>query len=134
MNNAWGELLPLLLLLGHPGSSSASESAGDSGLPVSFDASLSAWVGESVRVSLAHHVDNTATLVGILDRVGSDFIVLRDALASSVRVGFLVTTWRFRWPIWWGSTGYPFRIACCRSWDTLPRIRHNRGSAGCGLL
>lgn len=88
MNTAWGELLPLLLLLGHPGSSNASESAGDSGLPVSFDASLSALVGESVRVSLAHHVDNAATLVGTLDRVGSDFIVLRDVLASSVSLGF----------------------------------------------
>ena len=101
MNTSWDELLPLLLLgqrrdllplmllMGNQSSSScSSESESESSVPTSFDAYLSSLVGDYVRVSLSSNVDNAATLVGHLSRVGSDFFVMRDVIAGSVNLGF----------------------------------------------
>jgi len=84
------DLLPLLLLLlGEQTTSfqSSGESHDESSIPADFNAYLSSLVGDYVRVSLNDAVDNGLTLAGILVQVGSDYIALRDVIASSVTLG-----------------------------------------------
>ncbi|WP_208527753.1 hypothetical protein, partial [Methylacidiphilum caldifontis] len=90
------DLLPLLLLLGggfgssSSSSSSESRSGGDdpTSIPTSFAAYAAGLVGEIVRVSVVNAVDNAIVIVGKLEAVGSDFILLRDASAGGISLGF----------------------------------------------
>ena len=90
MMNNQKDLLPLLLMMGDRGESSRSESCSSEEFPVpaSFAAYLAALVGDLVRVSLADAVDNATIIVATLAEVGTDFIVLRDATAAGVPLGF----------------------------------------------
>ncbi|MCY0878582.1 MAG: hypothetical protein OWU84_06560 [Firmicutes bacterium] len=103
MNTSLGDLLPLLLLgqrrdllpllillLGDQNASfeTGGDPTDEASIPANFNAYLSSLVGDYVRVSLDDDVDNAATLAGILVQVGSDYIALRDVIASSVTLGF----------------------------------------------
>jgi hypothetical protein len=89
------DLLPLLLLLSdrdtttHTETDTSSSSDDPGSIPTTFNAYLATLVGDLVRVSVTGPgpVDNAFTLLGTLTDVGTDFIVLRGVIASSVPVG-----------------------------------------------
>jgi hypothetical protein len=86
-NKGIEEILPLLMNQRESSSSSECTSEEPVPSPASFSDYLSSLVGDVVRVSFIDAVDNAITMLGTLDEVGTDFIVLRDATAGNIYLG-----------------------------------------------
>ncbi len=86
------DLIPLLLLLGQEEATdsdlSAHSSSDASTVPTTFSAYAAGLVGELVRLSVSNAVDNGHIIVGRLVAVGSDYLVVRDASANGIGLGF----------------------------------------------